>query len=94
LESLPPIIGPGNSAKLMLDVTNTGNREGAEPIQLYIYRQVASVTGPVKELRDFKSIGMGKAVDPGARDIMVGPNFARPNDHAASGREIGLGPGR
>ena len=39
-----------------IDVTNTGSREGAEVVQLYIRDQVGSVTRPVKELKGFEKI--------------------------------------
>ncbi len=37
-------------------VTNTGNRDGAEVVQLYIRDLVGSVTRPVKELKGFEKI--------------------------------------
>ena len=37
-------------------VTNTGNREGTETVQLYTGRKTASVTQPMKELKDFKRV--------------------------------------
>jgi beta-glucosidase len=39
-----------------VEVTNTGNRKGDEIVQLYIHQKVASVTRPVKELKDFARI--------------------------------------
>lgn len=38
------------------DLTNTGDREGAETVQLYVRDPVASLARPVKELKDFKKI--------------------------------------
>lgn len=38
------------------DVTNTGQREGTEIVQLYIQDEYASVTRPVKELKNFDRI--------------------------------------
>ena len=37
-------------------VTNTGSRDGAEVVQLYIRDLVGSVTRPVKELKGFEKI--------------------------------------
>ena len=37
-------------------VTNTGQYDGTETVQLYIRDLVASVTRPVKELKDFKQV--------------------------------------
>jgi beta-glucosidase len=41
-----------------VEVTNTGSREGAEVVQLYIRDLVASVTRPVKELKAFQKINL------------------------------------
>ena len=54
----PKSIRPGGSAKVSVDVTNTGSRAGDEVAQLYIHQRVASVTRPVKELRGFKRVSM------------------------------------
>ena len=35
---------------------NTGSREGTEVVQLYTGRKTASVTQPLKELKDFKRV--------------------------------------
>ncbi len=37
-------------------VTNTGSREGTEVVQFYTGRKTASVTQPMKELKDFKRV--------------------------------------
>jgi beta-glucosidase len=39
-------------------LTNTGKYEGEEVAQLYLHDKVASVTRPVKELRDFRKIAL------------------------------------
>src|SRR5204862_2911908 len=39
-------------------VTNTGNRDGKEVVQLYIGDVVGSVTRPVKELKGFQKIAL------------------------------------
>lgn len=44
------------STRVLVDVTNTGRRAGAEVVQLYIRDRVSSVTRPVKELKGFKKI--------------------------------------
>jgi beta-glucosidase len=44
------------SARLLVDVTNTGHREGTEVVQLYIRDLVSSVTRPVKELKGFRKV--------------------------------------
>ena len=44
------------SLRACVTVTNTGSREGAEVVQLYIRDLVGSVARPVKELKDFSRI--------------------------------------
>ena len=44
------------STSVVVDVTNTGSREGSEVVQLYIRDLVSSVTRPVKELKGFKKV--------------------------------------
>ena len=51
--------GAGITAKV--DVENTGSRRGDEVVQLYIHDPVASISQPVRRLRDFKRINL----DPG-----------------------------
>jgi beta-glucosidase len=44
------------STRVLVDVTNTGKRAGAEVVQMYIRDLVSSVTRPVKELKGFKKM--------------------------------------
>jgi beta-glucosidase len=44
------------STHAMIDVTNTGQREGQEVVQMYIRDRVSTVTRPVKELKGFEKI--------------------------------------
>ncbi|MGA9773031.1 MAG: glycoside hydrolase family 3 N-terminal domain-containing protein [Blastocatellia bacterium] len=46
------------STQVQADVTNTGKREGAEVVQMYIRDLVSSVTRPVKELKGFKKVSL------------------------------------
>jgi beta-glucosidase len=43
-----------------VDVTNSGNYDGAEVVQLYIRDMVGSITRPVKELKGFQKIFLQK----------------------------------
>jgi len=52
----PKIIRTGGSAKVSVDITNTGSRAGDEVAQLYVHQRIASRTRPVKQLRGFKRI--------------------------------------
>jgi beta-glucosidase len=51
-----PQIKADASIEVMVDVVNTGSRDGVETVQLYIRDRVASVPRPVKELRGFQKI--------------------------------------
>lgn len=46
----------GGTITASVDVTNTGDREGAEVVQLYIRDLVGSTTRPVQELKGFEKI--------------------------------------
>jgi beta-glucosidase len=46
----------GNSISASVLVTNTGEREGAEVVQLYIRDVVGSISRPMKELKGFQKI--------------------------------------
>ena len=49
-------IARNGSTQVLVDVTNTGSREGSETIQLYIRDVVSSATRPLKELKGFKRV--------------------------------------
>jgi beta-glucosidase len=61
------------ATQVLVDVTNTGSREGSEVVQLYIRDLVSSVTRPVKELKGFKKVWLkaGESTTV-ALDIMPG----------------------
>lgn len=46
--------------KVTVEVTNTGNYDGKETVQLYIRDVVGSVTRPVRELKNFQKIALKK----------------------------------
>ncbi len=54
----PKSIRTGGSAKVSVDITNTGSRAGDEVAQLYIHQRVASTTRPVMQLRGFKRVSL------------------------------------
>lgn len=54
-----PEIEPGESTRVLADLTNTGKRPGDEVVQLYIRDVVSSVTRPVKELKGFRRVTLG-----------------------------------
>jgi beta-glucosidase len=51
-------IGRKESTRVLADVTNTGQREGTEVVQMYIRDVVSSVTRPIKELKGFKKVSL------------------------------------
>ena len=51
-----PILSRNGSITATVTVTNTGNCDGAEVVQLYIRDMVGSIARPVSELKDFKRI--------------------------------------
>ena len=55
-----PNISPARPVVVKLTVTNTGNYDGEETVQLYIRDMVASVTQPVKELKKFHKLFLKK----------------------------------
>lgn len=44
--------------EISIDLTNTGKYDGTEVVQLYIQDKAASVTRPVKELKDFRRVAL------------------------------------
>ncbi|HYM76835.1 MAG TPA: glycoside hydrolase family 3 N-terminal domain-containing protein [Candidatus Dormibacteraeota bacterium] len=68
----PKTIRSGGSARVSVDVTNTGSRAGDEVAQLYVHQRVASRTRPVMQLRGFKRVSL----EPGQKttvEFMVTP---------------------
>ena len=55
----PAAIGRGGSAKVSVDVTNTGSRGADEVVELYIHAVVSLPVRPVEELKDFARVTLG-----------------------------------
>ena len=53
-------VSPAMPVTIKLTVTNSGNYDGEETVQLYIRDMVASVTQPVKELKKFQKVYLKK----------------------------------
>ena len=69
----PAEIKPGGHLTVSVDIVNTGDRAGAEVVQLYINDVLSSVTTPVKTLRGYEKI----MLDPGERQTVefdLGPD--------------------
>ncbi len=57
----PPAPSPRDVVHIAIDVTNVGDIQGEEVVQLYVHDPVASCTRPIKQLAGFKRL----AFDPG-----------------------------
>lgn len=53
-------IRPGEKLQVKVAVSNTGDYDGEETVQLYIHQKLASITRPVKELKGFQKIFLKK----------------------------------
>ncbi|WP_295731457.1 glycoside hydrolase family 3 C-terminal domain-containing protein [uncultured Muribaculum sp.] len=60
-------ISPDGRLRLTVPVTNTGNRTGAETVQLYISDEKSSLPRPLKELKGFKKV----VLRPGETKVVV-----------------------
>jgi len=72
-----PRITPSGSLRVSVTVTNTGTRDGAEVVQLYVHDEVASVTRPVRALAGF-------------RRVSLKPGEAQTVDFQLTPKELGL----
>ncbi len=72
-----PRITPTGTLRVSVTVTNTGSREGAEVVQLYVHDEVASVTRPVRALAGF-------------RRVSLKPGDARTVEFSLTPKELGL----
>jgi beta-glucosidase len=53
-------INTNDTLKISIEVSNTGQVDGFETIQLYVKDKVGSITRPVKELKGFKRVFLSK----------------------------------
>jgi beta-glucosidase len=56
LRIAPANVQAGDEVTVQVDITNVGERQGDEVVQLYTHQEVPFVTRPVKELRAFKRV--------------------------------------
>lgn len=54
----PSVIQEGDKLTITAEITNVGNRDGEEIVQLYVRDLQASVTRPVKELKGFQKVSL------------------------------------
>ncbi|MDO5969435.1 glycoside hydrolase family 3 N-terminal domain-containing protein [Flavivirga aquimarina] len=60
IELSAPTIGFSDTLSASATITNTGNYDGYEVVQLYVHDKVGSLTRPVKELKGFKKVFLKK----------------------------------
>ncbi len=70
----PAQIQQAGTAKVSVDVTNTGSREGDEVPQLYVHQKIASVTRPVMQLKGFQRITL-KAGEKKTVEFIITPDM-------------------
>lgn len=58
LKVSPSTCSKDDIVNISVDVTNTGNRDGIETVQIYVRDVVSSVMTPVKQLRGFKRVDL------------------------------------
>ena len=50
----------GENVQVSVEVTNSGNYDGKEVVQLYIHDEFASIVRPIKELKGFELVNLKK----------------------------------
>jgi beta-glucosidase len=69
-------VPPDGSVTVSVEVTNTGDRDGDEVVQLYLHQRSGTASRPVRELKGFRRVPLA----PGAStrvEFEVGPNARR-----------------
>ena len=67
LQVEPTTIGGGEPVRVSVEVENTGDRSGDEVVQLYLTDPVATLTRPVKELKQFRKV----TLEPGQKQTVT-----------------------
>ncbi len=75
-----PVMGQNGSTTAVVTVTNTGKRDGAEVVQLYIRDLVGSITRPVRELKGFEKVFL-KAGESKTVSFKITPELLRFYDY-------------
>jgi beta-glucosidase len=79
----PTRLGPNDTTKVIVNVTNSGTRSGDEVIQLYIRDTEAGITRPVLELKNFVRVSL----EPGqTKEVTFELPMAQLGFHASDGR--------
>lgn len=82
-------IGVSDTLKVTVEVQNTGERVGEEVVQLYIRDLFASITRPVKELRDFKKVKIEPAQSKTVSFVLSREDFSFYNQYSEEVVESG-----
>lgn len=78
-------IAHGGSVTASVTVTNTGQRDGDEVVQLYVHHPAAQIARPVKELKGFRRVHL-KAGESQRIDFLITPDMLKYKD--GNGRDI------
>lgn len=81
----PTVTGSGRTFKASVTVTNTGERDAYEVVQLYVRDPFASVSRPVKELKGFRRVLL-KAGE--SREVMFDITEKELSYYNAEGKEV------
>lgn len=76
-----PVLHPGETLKVSVTVTNDGNYDGEETVQLYVRDLVGSVTRPVKELRGYQQVFFHKGESKTLHFTLTDNDLSFYNDH-------------
>lgn len=60
IKDIPKSISTGDSIKLAVEVTNTGNMDGDEVVQLYVSLPNSKLKKPIRSLQGFKRVHLAK----------------------------------
>lgn len=82
-------ITPEGKVTASIEVTNTGQRDGDEVVQLYIHDKLASVVRPVKELKGFQRVHIAKG---GSKTVSFEIDAKKLSYYDANGKTV-LEPG-
>jgi beta-glucosidase len=71
-----PVITTGGTVTVSVEVTNAGDREADEVVQLYVHQRFGSASRPVRELKGFRRVTLA-AGESRVVGLSVGPNERR-----------------
>lgn len=74
--SVSPVVSPTGEIEVGVDVTNTGDRDGDEVVQLYVHDRLASMVRPYQELAGFARVAIPAGATRTVRFTMRADQFA------------------